>query len=485
MSDSGVTVVIVGAGVSGLVAALALAEAGITSTVLDRDDAPPPAEAAEAAAWVRRGVAQFQQPHAFLARLRSELEAALPAVVPALLAAGAVDLPLPAGMRSLWCRRSTLEWTLRQLVETHPLIAIKPAAARDIQVDQGRVTGLCLADGTILPATLVIDATGRRGRFSERWSELVTDEPTNEVYTSRRYRLRPGAEFGPINRGVIAVAESDAYTLLIFPHDAGTFTVTFTRLPSDHDLAELRHVTTFESAVAQVPLAALWTDADRAEPISDVMVMSGLRNVFRPLSADAPLGLEAIGDAVSTSNPHFGRGSSMSSIHALRLAAAVSAHPAEPCAWRRANRAWVEGELRNWFDDGVALDAMRAMIWRSVAEGASPEQRRSRPKGLPRLFILAAAGADPLVAQAVMRHMHLVGSPDDLDAVAPRVQELLASGWFPGMPAPGAAPPPPLFMAPRRVELLRALAVAGTAANGRAPAAAWDVHEQQLAPAPV
>jgi hypothetical protein len=188
------------------------------------------------------------------------------------------------------------------------------------------------------------------------------------------------------------------------------------------------------------------------------MVMSGLRNVFRPLSPHAPLGLESIGDAVSTSNPHFGRGSSLSAVHALRLIAAVSEHPGEPAQWRGANQAWVHGELRSWFDDGVALDAMRAAIWSSVAAGASPEARLSRPAGLPRLFVLAAAGADSDVAQAVMRHMHLVGAPADLDAVAPRVQELLTQGWRPGMPSPGAtAPPPPLFMAPRRVDLLRNL----------------------------
>jgi 2-polyprenyl-6-methoxyphenol hydroxylase-like FAD-dependent oxidoreductase len=246
MSDSGPSVVIVGAGVSGLVAALALAKAGHRSTIVDRDAAPPPVHAAAAADWVRRGVAQFQQPHAFLARLREELEAALPQVVPALIAAGAVDVPLPDGMSSLWCRRSTLEWTLRSLAEQEARITILPAAASGIRLSasvesaEPYVTGLRLADDTVLAADLVIDATGRRGRLTAGWSEPVADEPTNEVYTSRRYRLLPGAGFGPVNRGVIAVAESDAYTLLVFPHDAGTFSVTFTRLPSDHDLAELR-----------------------------------------------------------------------------------------------------------------------------------------------------------------------------------------------------------------------------------------------------
>lgn len=461
MSHSAPAVAIVGAGVSGLVAALALSRAGHAVTIVDRDSAPPPDDAAGAAAWARRGVAQFQQPHAFLARLRQELEAELPGVVEALLVAGAVDVPLPNGMSSLWCRRSTLEWCLRRLVEDEPAITILPAAAQDVEVVDGVVTGLRVADDAVLPADLVIDASGRRGRFGDRWSDEALDGPTNEVYTSRRYRLRPGATFGPVNRGVISVAESDAYTLLVFPHDAGTFTVTFTRLPEDHVLGELRHAATFEAAVAQVPLAALWTDPDRAEPISDVMVMSGLRNVFRPLSADAPLGLESIGDAVSTSNPHFGRGSSMAAIHALRLTAAVREQPTDPAAWRSANRAWVHSELRSWYDDGVALDETRATIWRAIIEGTPFRPPSGGP--LPRLFILAAAGADPVIGQAVMRHMHLIGAPDDLMAVTPLVGALLAQGWRPGRVTPGSVPPPALFVAPPRGQLLQALDLADAA----------------------
>ncbi|SFN89991.1 FAD dependent oxidoreductase [Geodermatophilus obscurus] len=238
-------VVIAGAGVAGLTAALALARQGHRVQLLDRDAAPRPDAVDGAAAWKRRGVAQFHQPHSLLARLYAELSAALPDVVAELTAQGARPVTLPDGLASLWCRRSALELVLRAAVEAEPTVDLRHAAVRAVEAGGGAVTGVRLDDGAVLPAGLVVDATGRRGRLSRPWSGDTVDVPADEAYVSRRYRLLPGAGFGTVNRGVIPVAEGDGYALLVFPHDAGTY---------------------------------------------------------------APLGLHPLADAVSTSNPHFGRG---------------------------------------------------------------------------------------------------------------------------------------------------------------------------------
>src|ERR687889_17145 len=50
--------------------------------------------------------------------------------------------------------------------------------------------GVARAGGRVLPAALVVDATGPRGRVSRPWLQEVVDSPADEVYTSRRYRLR-------------------------------------------------------------------------------------------------------------------------------------------------------------------------------------------------------------------------------------------------------------------------------------------------------
>ncbi|MGY1608095.1 FAD-dependent oxidoreductase [Geodermatophilus sp. SYSU D00700] len=432
-------VVIAGAGIAGLTAALAFARQGHRVGLVDRDTTPPPGDVAGVEAWERRGVAQFHQPHAFLARLYGELAAALPDVLAALMARGACPVDLPDSLTALWCRRSTLEWVLRAAVEAEPGVQRVDAAVREVAVDRGRACGVRLADGSLLPGELVVDATGRRGRLSRPWLREVVDAPADEVYVSRRYRLRPGAGFGTVNRNVISVAEGDGYALLVFPHDAGTFSVCFTRLPDDPELAPLRGQAVFDAATQVVPLAAEWTEPARAEAVSPVMVMSGLRSIFRTLDDTAPLGLVPLADVVCTTNPHFGRGLSLAVTHALRLVSAVAAAPDDAGAWRSEVDSWVDGELRAWFDDARMTDVARAQAWRNVRDGRPP--MTGPPAGqqpVPHLLVLAAAGADPVVGRAVLRHMHMVDPPAALTAVRPRVAEMLAQGWLPGRPAPRA-----------------------------------------------
>ncbi|WP_239379948.1 FAD-dependent oxidoreductase [Frankia sp. CIT1] len=438
-------VAVCGAGAAGMTSALALARQGHAVTLFERDAAARPAQVGAAAGWRRTGVAQLHQPHAFLARGCAELLAGLPDVVAALHAAGAVEAALPHGLVSFLCRRSTVEWVLRRLVEAEPGISVQLEAVRRVEAHRGSVDVVRLGDGSAHPADLVVDCGGRRGALTtEMLAEEVFDEPANETYRSRRYRLRPGCQFAAVNRGVIGVEEGDGYSFLVFPHDAGTFTVTFVHLPEDKALAGLRAVPAFEAAARMVPLGAAWTDPAFAEPISDVMVMNGLRNVFRPPGPARPLGLHAIGDVVCTTNPHFGRGISLAVAHALTLARAVAEDPADPELWRDRVDAWVHGELWSWFDDARSLDRSRTVLWRAaMAEtdpaaataGAIPAMSPPSPAAVPRLMVLAAAGVDPVVARAVFRHMHLAAAPEELNAVQPRVSELLAAGWRPRRPA--------------------------------------------------
>src|SRR5271165_1917081 len=86
-------IVIVGAGVVGLGAALLLCGDGHEVTVLERDSEAPPAGADEIwGSWQRKGVNQFRLPHFFLARYHELLAAELPEVKQALVAAGAIRL---------------------------------------------------------------------------------------------------------------------------------------------------------------------------------------------------------------------------------------------------------------------------------------------------------------------------------------------------------------------------------------------------------
>ncbi|WP_250279504.1 FAD-dependent oxidoreductase [Frankia sp. Cppng1_Ct_nod] len=457
-SSARLRVVVCGAGVAGMTTSLALARLGHHVVLVDRDVAVRPAQVGDAASWKRPGVAQFHQPHAFLARICSELLADLPDVVDDLRAAGAVDVALPDGLRSFWCRRSTLEWTLRRQVEAEPGINVRLDAVTRVEAERGAVTGVRLGGSGLHPADLVVDCGGRSSRLTaELVGEQTFSEPANEVYRSRRYRMRPGRRMPSVNRGVIGVDESDGYATLVFPHDAGIFTLTFVHLPEDRTLAALRAVPVFEAAARFVPLGAAWTDLDFAEPISDIMVMSGLRNVFRPLHPAAPLGLHAIGDVVCTTNPHFGRGSSLAVAHALTLTRAVAEDPGDRELWRTKVNVWAHDELWGWFDDARSLDGARTAAWRSVMGGGVPVIPRMSPSPdvLPQIMVLAAAGADPEIARMVLRHMHMADPPGRLREVEPRVLDLLAGGWRPSRP-PGI---------PTRAELVDAISVVGAPAT--------------------
>jgi glycine/D-amino acid oxidase-like deaminating enzyme len=79
MNNTKPKVVVVGAGITGLCTALALAKDGLPVTILERD-APPPTGGADQAffEWNRRGAAQFRHPHAFLAVMSNLLQESFP-----------------------------------------------------------------------------------------------------------------------------------------------------------------------------------------------------------------------------------------------------------------------------------------------------------------------------------------------------------------------------------------------------------------------
>src|SRR5919108_2405857 len=85
-------IAIVGAGVAGLGAALALARGGHDVVLLERDATPLPDTPDEAFGWKRRGAPQVRHSHAFLARMRNLLRDRLPDVRDELLGAGATEV---------------------------------------------------------------------------------------------------------------------------------------------------------------------------------------------------------------------------------------------------------------------------------------------------------------------------------------------------------------------------------------------------------
>ena len=178
-------VAIIGAGPAGLFIGAGLARRGHRVIAVERDPGP-----AADGTWPRRGVMQFHHAHAFRPQVVRALEQELPEALRQWRAAGAepvwLRLPdgreMPAGMRS---RRTTFERALRAAALTVPGFEIRHGHAEDVTSWHGRADGIRV-DGVILPADLVIDASGRAGRATRSLRPAVTSGgPCGIAYVDR------------------------------------------------------------------------------------------------------------------------------------------------------------------------------------------------------------------------------------------------------------------------------------------------------------
>lgn len=243
-------VVIAGGGVAGLAAALAMADDGHRVTVIERGAPPPGGPPSLAGAlWLRPTAPQTEHSHTLTSLGVSVLAEHAPKVLADLLHAGASLLDLTAAMphdpgvpqpddrelRALACRRATFDVVLHRHVNAHPGVevryrtrvlgvATRHAGERVVGVRTDR-------DGEVVPADLVLDATGKRalGRrwIGERGIELPADRtsPTSTTAHARFYRIR--GEPGPLNRGNAEGVLADHFAGVLHPGDNFTFSVTF------------------------------------------------------------------------------------------------------------------------------------------------------------------------------------------------------------------------------------------------------------------
>ncbi|GAB1693307.1 FAD-dependent oxidoreductase [Krasilnikovia sp. M28-CT-15] len=441
---------IVGAGPTGLFTAIALARRGHQATVVDRDGGPAPD-----GSWDRRGVMQFHHPHGLRQQIVEALEAELPEVRDALLAAGAeltiVEAgqghpPLVAGMQ---CRRLTFERVLRAAAVAEPGVTLVRGHADDVLRGGGRARGVRV-DGRDLDADLVLNATGRSGRFADDLRAPGAAADCGLAYVSRQYELLPGAERGPVNAPVGLMVRFRGYLAGVFLHDNRTVSVLIARPSTDRALALLRTTAAFDAAVQAIPGLDAWTSPERTRPITPVLPGGHLHNTYRGQLDEAGRvalpGLVHLGDAVCTTNPTAGRGMATSLMQAHRIVRSLAEHRGDAEAATRDFDAWCAAEIRPWFLDHLAVDADEMRRW------AGEDVDLSRPLGSG--HIVAAAQADPRLMRVVGPYLSMRALPSSLAEAEPRAREIYAGGWRPPIPdgptrddlveliAPLAAAPP-------------------------------------------
>jgi 2-polyprenyl-6-methoxyphenol hydroxylase-like FAD-dependent oxidoreductase len=492
--------VILGASIAGLAAALTLVERGAEIVLVEADPTPPASSLEEAFfGWSRRRVPQSRHSHAFLARLRTVLADAHPALYAHLLSAGALELrlldhPPPSLGRvaaepgdeqlvTLGCRRTTFEWVLQRYVRSLPRVTLRHGVtAEGLLAHPGsppRVWGVRVRAGRrrrTIAADLVIDATGRGSRAADWLAGIGAQapferrSPSGLLYYTRFYRRREGREFPPPGREP-TMGDLGWVKYAVFPADNRAFSITFGAHQSLERMKVLANVEAFEALARALPGIAGFLDRDLAEPLPvlgrEVLAMGGLENRLRrfvdgrgePLAAC----LFVLGDAAYHTNPLYGRGTSQAFMHAQLLGEALDAASGEPlAAGRRLDEAARE-EIEPFYRASVAADRVAS---RKVGAAArSP---------LSRLYdayfddgVLPATRVDPLVYRAFVRVMNMMETPERA-FFQPEVVARVLAVWLRGPRLRERYAP----NFPERVETIAALEAAARSARHRQAARA-------------
>ena len=467
--------IVVGASGAGAFAALLLARAGHQVLVLERDHLEPATDVEAAAAVAFRPMApQIVQPHIVMARCRELLRTRLPNVYRALLEAGVAEAPIANLMPSsltdqtarpgderltlLMTRRSTVDWVLQRALRTEPGIilryGVRVLGLLATSENPPRVTGVHTDQGDV-SASMVVDTTGRRSAI-DGWLAEIGAGPSatwraecGVAYYSRHYRLCPVVDLpGPPTTRL--VAGLDEFLVGIWAADNGVMQLAVGPLATDHRFRAVKDPRVFEAVLRTVPTYSAWLEV--LDPISGVFPMGAVHNALRRLVvADAPvaLGLHAIGDAVCTTNPTFGRGLSLALWGAADLVDVVASHGEDLAAQALALDARVVAHVAPYYEDQAVTDSARLAALRHAIYGTPvSEPSPSRSDRVTYAELRTAAWFDPTAFRAFWKVMGMIGLPDavyaDPDVVAATRAALHRHGNAP-------------MVQPTRVQLLAAL----------------------------
>ncbi|HLJ52160.1 MAG TPA: hypothetical protein VKT24_02170 [Rhizomicrobium sp.] len=438
-------ILVVGSGIAGLGAALALGGGLRDVTILDRDPAPPEGSAEDAFYnWERKGATQLRHSHAFLGRLTTLIRERYPDLMAELLAEGTrlfgfqdglpphlaksyVPAPGDEDCKLLFSRRTTLELIMRRYAARLPGITFVPDAGVHGLITR-RENGKLVVEGLNVEregvaqemrADVVVDASGRNSSFPEwlRREHILVHEETSTcgiLYFTRHYQLRDG-QSEPPRDGAPGGADLGYIKFGVFIADNRHFSITLAtpEIETEMRLAVVRPEN-FDAICMALPGAARWMNPQRAEPASRVFSMGNLHNVWRHTLKDGEpqvLNFFAIGDAAVRTNPLYGRGCAAGfvSAHVLRAALDSSRAPVERAKMFDKE---IESIIRPYFNSMVALD-LDAI--RRAKQERDPTYRPSLRARMTRSFaedgLMPAQRGDVEVSRAMSRVFHMLDEP--------------------------------------------------------------------------
>jgi flavin-dependent dehydrogenase len=139
-------------------------------------------------------------------------------------------------------------------------------------------------------------------------------------------------------------------------------------------------------------------------------------------------GFVAVGDAVCTTTPMFGRGITTSLLQARELLGLLD-DGVGPDELAGPFDAWCEAHMRPWVADHVRMDAAMLDRW----AGLDVDLTRRLPSDL----VMAAAAVDPRIGPALGPYLAMLAGPESLAEVEPLAAAVYRDGW---RPPPAAGP---------------------------------------------